>query len=651
MKLVEMFESKHEILLESVCFDLNKAQRTVVEGIYNDLLPLIEASLSPQQIQQIFANVEQQASAGGGNKTLLGKGVDVAKKTNEIVNKIGKWLQDTAPVKAFDQKFEDLKKQVVDKLGTDSKIVTGIEKLSVFAKENPGKTAAIIGVMTALAAIAGGPAGGAIAGQVLRGSVELLKGEKLSTAIGKGAKTAAIGAGLSWLAGISIDTIKGAFEQAKPVLKQLPVEDLIRYTKNVNVNGRSVLYINQVMPKDVAIRVKEIGEEAWKNLDSNPSKAASLYAKIDGIINDTNLKKKVADMMANNETIFAKNKELQSIYQDALKSVNDHNDSVNQFASAIKSIASGAIQGSAAASGIKPKTATETYSLTEMETEALWNNIAGAVGKKIGQTATNLTSVVTADKLNKAWKAAGSPTDSKDIENFLSSQGVDKTIISQSMSGITKTKGAAPAGSTAQSGSNKMPALDKSRLNKIFMGIAQDLAAGGGSTTTATTAAAKSSPSTSTASTASAPAASTSASTASAPAAKTSTAQKTPAAGGSMVGKAAQAIGKVAGQAVKGAKTGYQQGMQGIDQPAQAGVKGQKLKGQVNVGTLSKLFPNIDQQALTKAVMTVKSGQAPSRAHMVTLASLAAEMIKADPKTTVAAANVLRSIRADQQTA
>jgi hypothetical protein len=56
-----------------------------------------------------------------------------------------------------------------------------------WAKANPGKTAAIIGVLTTLAAVAGGPAGGAIAGQILKGAAELMKGEKLSTAVGKGA--------------------------------------------------------------------------------------------------------------------------------------------------------------------------------------------------------------------------------------------------------------------------------------------------------------------------------------------------------------------------------------------------------------------------------------------------------------------------------
>jgi hypothetical protein len=71
-----------------------------------------------------------------------------------------------------------------------------------------------------------------------------------------------------------------------------------------------------------------------------------------------------------------------------------------------------------------------------------------------------------------------------------------------------------------------------------------------------------------------------------------------------------------------------------------------QVKGQVNLTALTNLFPNIDGQALGKAVMAVKSGQGLSKVHVSTLATLASELIKADPKKTVAAANVLRTISA-----
>jgi hypothetical protein len=182
-------EQSKQILKES-CYGLDSEQRRVVEGIYNEFLPLIEASLTADQITQIFGTVEKSATAAGGNRTMLGKAADVPGQVNDIINKAGKWLQDTTPVKMFDQKFEDLKGKVAAKFPELADKAAG---LGEWVKANPGKSAAVIGILTTLAALAGGPVGGAIAGQVLRGAAELLKGEKLSTAVGKGIKTAALG--------------------------------------------------------------------------------------------------------------------------------------------------------------------------------------------------------------------------------------------------------------------------------------------------------------------------------------------------------------------------------------------------------------------------------------------------------------------------
>lgn len=175
---------------------------TESEQIANKLNRLImEADLTADQINQLFGAVEQNATAAGGNRTAIGKSKDVVDAVNDIINRTGKLIQDTAPVQAFDQKFEQLKGAVSEKF---PELDAQLTSLGTWAKENPGKTAAIVGVLTVLGGIAGGPVGGAIAGQALRGSVELIKGEKLSTAIGKGAKTAAIGA----LTGFALEKVK-----------------------------------------------------------------------------------------------------------------------------------------------------------------------------------------------------------------------------------------------------------------------------------------------------------------------------------------------------------------------------------------------------------------------------------------------------------
>ncbi len=113
--LIEQYMNSSRNILRESCDGLTLEQRTVVESIYNDFIPLIEASLTADQVKQIFGAIEKQSIEGGQNRTLAGAGVDVAKKANDIINKLGAKLQDTAPVKAFDQKFEDLKAKVAEK--------------------------------------------------------------------------------------------------------------------------------------------------------------------------------------------------------------------------------------------------------------------------------------------------------------------------------------------------------------------------------------------------------------------------------------------------------------------------------------------------------------------------------------------------------
>jgi uncharacterized membrane protein (Fun14 family) len=185
-------------------------RKRLLEGLSKPHVQIItEAELTADQINKLFGAVEQQATAAGGNRTAIGKTKDVVDAANNIINQTGRWIQNTTPVQAFDQKFSQLKDTVSAKFPELDKQLTN---LGTWAKENPGKTAAVVGVLTVLGGIAGGPIGGAIAGQALRGSMELIKGEKLSTAIGKGAKTAAIGA----LTGFALEKVKEVIADLLP---------------------------------------------------------------------------------------------------------------------------------------------------------------------------------------------------------------------------------------------------------------------------------------------------------------------------------------------------------------------------------------------------------------------------------------------------
>ena len=223
-------------LVESVCKDLTAPQRRIVEGVVSELRPLFEDTLTPDQINKIFTQAEQEVTAAGSNRSGIGKTVDATKavgsavgaaagKVNKAIDGLGKHLQDTRPVQYFDREFEVLKQKAAAKLGADSKTMAAIDRLGQYARDNPGKTAFAIGVLTAIAAFATGPAGGAVAGQILRGATELLKGEQLSTAVGKGAKSAAIGglvgAGAKELGGMLSSTMQAVADQLHPGVDHL----------------------------------------------------------------------------------------------------------------------------------------------------------------------------------------------------------------------------------------------------------------------------------------------------------------------------------------------------------------------------------------------------------------------------------------------
>jgi hypothetical protein len=428
--LIESHIREGNRLLAESCDGLTESQRVIVEGVYNELSPLIEASLAPQQIQQLFGEIEKAATAGGDNRTGLGLGVDVAKEANKAINNLGKWLQDTTPVKMFDQKFEQLKGKVSTKFPALAKQLTSMGE---WAKANPGKTAAIIGVLTTLAAVAGGPAGGAIAGQILKGAAELMKGEKLSTAVGKGAKAAAFG----WLTGKAVDFIGSALTD--PMMSQ--ANDLgkgivtANYKATIDEIGGEFgnrlgnfttgeLFGRAADVKDVK-DVWKAGVDAWKEGD---------YLRADSMF------KSAGDLTAK----LANPEYLNSIAADLDKAqmMQASAEEMQRFFGSMSKVAQGA---ATAATGNSKKESVyrQTRPLSEGQVYLTFKRIeqlnegpmdwikdkAGKAADWVGKKATNLTTVVTADKLNSAWQDAGSPTDSGELKQFLTGQGVKADIV------------------------------------------------------------------------------------------------------------------------------------------------------------------------------------------------------------------------------
>ena len=441
MRIENLIENNHRLILRESCDGLTRDQRRIVEGIYNEFVPLIEASLTADQITQIFGNVEKSATAAGGNRTMLGKAVDVPGQVNDVINKVGKYLQDTTPVKFMDQKFEDLKAKVGAKF---PKLDTQLTGLGTWMKENPGKSAAIIGLLTVLASLAGGPVGGAIAGQALRGAAELIKGEKLSTAVGKGIKTAVFG----FLSGKAFEML-GKFAETLSI-KQIPFGPESAGFEEVSIGGfektitspgmewtRSIPEVDVIVDPETASAMKA----AMNLLNSGGDAANEGFEQLSAI----------ADMVNSDGYLQNIADTLEITRQELIK-----NDSLTQFinatATGLQAVSQGAVAASTGSSGKEKKESyyVQTRPLSEgqvylvfdrvikLNEGPMWDKVkgvagkaAGAVAQKAGQIGKNLTTKITADKLNSAWKKAGSPMDSEEVAKILTAAGVGDDVVKQ----------------------------------------------------------------------------------------------------------------------------------------------------------------------------------------------------------------------------
>jgi hypothetical protein len=497
--LIERHMAVSKKILKESCEGLTVQQRQIVEGIYNEFVPLIretallEQTLTADQIKQLFTNIEQGATAAGGNRTALGKGKDVVSKANDIINKVGTWLQNTAPVQAFDQKFEDLKAQIKEKLGgDDSKIVGGLQTLGELAKEHPGKTAAIVGILTAIASVAGGPVGGAIAGQVLRGSVELLKGEKLSTAVGKGIKTAALG----FITGKAFEVLGKVFSGMRmdslpiPGAQESGLEEVsFKAARTLRGWGQELKQTVQGFEVAVFPQEAEAIKAAVAAIQRGEMGAFDTLRTIAKEVNSASYQSAMTDIMAGAR--------MDQLANDSLLQW------INGTAQAAQAIGQGAVAGAGVASDGQKKPATPTESLkynlrplTEAQCALLFSKVAqlnhdmiteGVIWEqgdepagqkpsfmqkvmgKAGEIGKNLTTKTTASKLMSAWKKAGSPADSDSIAEFLKQQGVNDQVIAQTFKDMQlPTPGAGKIQAEIAAIKKEIAALDPESSKKLM---------------------------------------------------------------------------------------------------------------------------------------------------------------------------------------
>lgn len=350
---------------------------------------IAEAQLTPQQITQLFQQVEKDATAAGGNRTLIGKGKDVTSAVNQAYQNLKGKVENSYTMQYFDQKYEEAAAKLKQATGGDQGVMQYVEKYRTFAKAHPLAQSLIYSALIAAAGFSGAGAGGAAALGLLKMTDKLLQGEKFSSAAIKGAETGAMAYGAS--------KVGDMFRGGDSTTAQTST------TQQSTTGMQSALPTGDLIPPGILERFPPGQFEYVQNGD--------YYEVFDA----------VGNKMAN-FTVDSMN-ESQHFSTDQITALFGH---------------------VVIAEGLWDKFKTNVLGKPEEREEVKQQfkqgvaKVAGAIGQQAQRIGTNITTKITADKLQRAWKSAGSPTESSAVQQFLVSQGIDAGIVDTAL----KTVGA-----------------------------------------------------------------------------------------------------------------------------------------------------------------------------------------------------------------
>jgi hypothetical protein len=331
---------------------------------------LVEAQLTQDQIIQLFQQIEQGATAGGTNRTAIGKGKDVASAVAQAYKDLKAKAINSEPMQKADALYDQAAEKLKQATGGDAGVMQYVQKYRNFAKAHPISQSLIYGALIAAAGITGAGAGGAAALGLFKMVDKLLQGEKFSTAAVAGAETGALAYGA------------GQLGQAARGGDQTTTTST-NYSQSTD--GMQATWPSQgVVPPGILERFPPGSYEYmqngdyWEVLDANGNKMANF----------------TVDSM--NESFVLTSAQIRFLFEGIIVEA----ELWNQFKSGI-------------------------------------GQAAGAVADKAKQVGKNITTKVTADKLQNAWVAAGSPTDSVGVGKILTGAGIDPETVKTAMQSIS----------------------------------------------------------------------------------------------------------------------------------------------------------------------------------------------------------------------
>ena len=162
-------------------------------------LKIVEAQLTPDQIQQIFQGAQNIETAGGTNRTMIGKGKDAATAVGQAWEDLKTKAQASKPIDGFEKKYDAVAQRLKQATGGDQGAMKYIQYYRDFAKKHPIAQGVIYAALIAAVGLSGAGVGGAAALGLFKMTDKLLQGDKFTSAAYSGAKTGGLAYGASQL--------------------------------------------------------------------------------------------------------------------------------------------------------------------------------------------------------------------------------------------------------------------------------------------------------------------------------------------------------------------------------------------------------------------------------------------------------------------
>ena len=476
-------------------------------------LKLLEAQLTADQVQQIFAAAEKEQTATGGNSTILGKIVEKI-VPDSMLQKLSDNLPEPDPNAANDPQFQQKATQAVNALPVDAQTKGGLMQIVKNAVTNPavqpivlslvgsviGGLMSKVGPVIAVTFPGGGTVAAGVTGAIVAGAVAVAAA-KIQGKSWKDAFKGAIKPALAGAAGAVVGKLAGDFissmgsgdakAAAAPaagdgdIQKGLAADQAMQdrllnkfppdqgYTFGASGKSIEVYDANGTKVFTGDIPLKTMDPQTFADLTSQ-GKMATPGVSSGSVSSDpmagvtstpaapvaaapaTNTT--TATMVANEPVVAGQplsqqqmavvdmsksmgntpSPEVQAAYDLAKQSAPSQStevplaDQPNQ----------GRLKLQQMRQGLKQSREYTGHPLSEGQVYMIFNRVVTRNDRLLAEgwlaegpmdwikkTAKNLTTKVTADKLNKAWQAAGSPLDSEALSKILGDAGVNADVV------------------------------------------------------------------------------------------------------------------------------------------------------------------------------------------------------------------------------